>query len=176
MPQTWFDVASDARNAANRLVSENYRSCLSRAYYAAFSKVNHALVATPGVNIPLTREGVNHPGETGTGGVRRVRLVLTARSERVIVCTESPVVWGSNIWSLTPVGKGFYPVPFQKQSIEMGKGTRSHAPRRYFYVSCVSTPPTERSAVRTLQKRASGGSGEQGWLPILYPKRCNEED
>src|SRR5438552_18473903 len=71
MPQTWFDLASDARKAANRLVSENYRSCLSRAYYAAFSEVNHALVGTPGVNIPLTRECVNHPGDSGTGGVRR---------------------------------------------------------------------------------------------------------
>ena len=71
MPQTWYDLASEARKAANRLVSENYRSCLSRAYYAAFSKVNHALVAAPGVNLPLAREGVNHPGESGTGGVRR---------------------------------------------------------------------------------------------------------
>jgi uncharacterized protein (UPF0332 family) len=71
MPQSWFDLASDARKAANRLVSENPRSCLSRAYYAAFSKVNFALVGVPGVYIPLTREGVNHPGETGTGGIRR---------------------------------------------------------------------------------------------------------
>jgi hypothetical protein len=71
MVQTWHELAADARRAANRLVAENYRSCLSRAYYAAFSKVNHALVGVPGVNLPLTREGVNHPGESGTGGVRR---------------------------------------------------------------------------------------------------------
>jgi hypothetical protein len=71
MAQTWHDLAADARRAANRLVAEQYRSCLSRAYYAAFSKVNHALVGVPGVNLPLTREGVNHPGESGTGGIRR---------------------------------------------------------------------------------------------------------
>jgi hypothetical protein len=71
MPQTWFDLASDARKAANRLVEPNPRSCLNRAYYAAFSKVNHALVGTPGVTIKLGREGVNHPGESGAGGIRR---------------------------------------------------------------------------------------------------------
>jgi hypothetical protein len=71
MSQNWYDLASEARRAANILVSECPRSCLSRAYYAAFSKVNHALVGQAGVNLPLTREGVNHPGETGTGGIRR---------------------------------------------------------------------------------------------------------
>jgi len=71
MPQTWFDLASDARKAANRLVDQSPRSCLNRAYYAAFSKVNHALVGVPGVIIKLGREGVNHPGESGTGGIRR---------------------------------------------------------------------------------------------------------
>src|SRR5947207_1980804 len=71
MPQSWFDLASDARKAANRLVEPSPRSCLNRAYYAAFSKVNHALVGAPGVTIRLGREGVNHPGETGTGGIRR---------------------------------------------------------------------------------------------------------
>ena len=71
MPQTWFDLASDARKAANRLVELNPRSCLNRAYYAAFSKVNHSLVGAPGVTIGLGREGVNHPGESGTGGIRR---------------------------------------------------------------------------------------------------------
>ena len=71
MIQTWFDLAGDARKAANRLVEFNPRSCLNRAYYAAFSKVNHALVGTPGVTINLGREGVNHPGGTGTGGIRR---------------------------------------------------------------------------------------------------------
>ena len=71
MVQTWFDLATDARRAANRLVELNPRSCLNRAYYAAFSKVNHALVGAPGVTIKLGREGVNHPGESGTGGIRR---------------------------------------------------------------------------------------------------------
>ena len=52
-------------------MESNPRSCLNRAYYAAFSKVNHALVGTPGVTIKLGRQGVNHPGESGAGGIRR---------------------------------------------------------------------------------------------------------
>src|SRR6266853_365457 len=72
MPETWFDLASDARKAANRLVSDNYRSCVARAYYAAYSKVTFALAAAPGVSFPEDREGPNHPGETGTGGIRRL--------------------------------------------------------------------------------------------------------
>ena len=33
--------------------------------------MNHALVAVPGVFIRGGREGMNHPGETGAGGIRR---------------------------------------------------------------------------------------------------------
>jgi hypothetical protein len=47
-------------------------SCVTRAYYAAYSKVTHALAAAPGVTFPANREGPNHPGETGTGGIRRL--------------------------------------------------------------------------------------------------------
>ena len=72
MPQTWFDLASDARKAANRLVSDNYRSCVARAYYAAYSTVTYALAIAPGVSFPANREGPNHPGETGSGGIRRM--------------------------------------------------------------------------------------------------------
>lgn len=72
MPQSWLELARDSRKAANRLVNENFRSCLSRAYYAAYSKITHTLAETPGVNFPTDREGPNHPGETGTGGIRRL--------------------------------------------------------------------------------------------------------
>ncbi len=74
MAESWYDLASNARKAASRLVSENYRSCLNRAYYAAYSKVTFALAAAPGVAFPAGREGPNHPGETGTGGIRRLIL------------------------------------------------------------------------------------------------------
>jgi hypothetical protein len=53
------------------LADENYRSCLNRAYYAAYSKVTFALTAAPNVTFPAGREGPNHPGELGTGGIRR---------------------------------------------------------------------------------------------------------
>jgi uncharacterized protein (UPF0332 family) len=76
MPESWSDLANDARKAANHLVSDNYRSCVSRAYYAAYSKVTHALAAAPGVTFPANRDGPNHPGETGTGGIRR--LIVTS--------------------------------------------------------------------------------------------------
>src|SRR2546423_3170495 len=72
MPESWFDLASDARGAANRLVDGNHRSCVNRAYYAACSKVTFALAAAPNVTFPAGREGPNHPGELGTGGIRRL--------------------------------------------------------------------------------------------------------
>lgn len=68
----WSDVASDARKAASRLVSQHYRSCLSRAYYAVYSKVTFDLTAAPGVSFPVGDEGPQHPGRTGTGGIRRL--------------------------------------------------------------------------------------------------------
>jgi uncharacterized protein (UPF0332 family) len=77
MAETWLNLARDARRSANRLlINDHFRSCLSRAYYAAYSKVTHVLAATPGVNFPQNREGPNHPGELGTGGIRR--LIETA--------------------------------------------------------------------------------------------------
>ena len=68
----WYEIASDARKAANRLVTDHYGSCLSRAYYAAYSKVTQELSQAPGVTFPAGREGPSHPGETGTGGIRRL--------------------------------------------------------------------------------------------------------
>ncbi|MGN6506326.1 MAG: hypothetical protein ACTHM6_12265 [Tepidisphaeraceae bacterium] len=75
----WDDIARDCRKAANELVATRYRSCLSRAYYAAYSKVTHLLVAK-GVPMPPDREGPNHPGHLPTGnaahnGIRR--LIVT---------------------------------------------------------------------------------------------------
>jgi hypothetical protein len=71
--QTWLEVAQSSRRSASLLVSrDEFRSCLSRAYYAAYSKVAHVLAATPGVAFPAGREGPNHPGPAGTGGIRRL--------------------------------------------------------------------------------------------------------
>ncbi len=69
---TWHEVGRDARKAANELVESRFRSCLSRAYYAVYSKVTHDLTAAPGIAFPPRREGPNHPGETGSGGIRRL--------------------------------------------------------------------------------------------------------
>jgi hypothetical protein len=74
----WYDVASDSRKAANELVRTRFRSCLSRAYYAAYSKVTH-LLFEQGVPMPVGREGPNHPGHLLTGqaasnGIRRMIL------------------------------------------------------------------------------------------------------
>ena len=61
MAENWLDVARDARQAANRLVTENhYRSAVARAYYAAYSKITHELVATAGLLMPPGREGPSH--------------------------------------------------------------------------------------------------------------------
>ena len=69
---TWHEVARDSRKAANEMVETRFRSCLSRAYYAAYSKVTHDLAAAPSVTFPQGREGPNHPGELDTGGIRRL--------------------------------------------------------------------------------------------------------
>lgn len=53
-------------------MTENFSSCMSRAYYAAYSKVTHELVVTAALTMPGNREGPSHPGETGTGGIRRL--------------------------------------------------------------------------------------------------------
>jgi uncharacterized protein (UPF0332 family) len=61
MNQTWLDLARDARKAANTLVTEDrFRSCVARAYYAAYSKVTHELVVTAGLDMPPNREGPSH--------------------------------------------------------------------------------------------------------------------
>ena len=54
------------------MTEDNFRSCMSRAYYAAYSKVTQELVVTAKLAMPPHREGPNHPGERGTGGIRRL--------------------------------------------------------------------------------------------------------
>lgn len=76
---TWHQLGREARNAANELVETRFRSCLSRAYYAVFSKVTHELDAAPNVTFAQGREGPGHPGENGTGGIRR--LIETSMPE-----------------------------------------------------------------------------------------------
>jgi uncharacterized protein (UPF0332 family) len=61
MPGTWIELASDGRKAANVLATEDrYRSCVARAYYAAYSKVTHALIAAAQLPPPPGREGFGH--------------------------------------------------------------------------------------------------------------------
>ncbi len=61
MSQTWLELARDARNAANTLLTQDlHRSAVSRAYYAAYSKIAHELVATGGLAMPPDREGPSH--------------------------------------------------------------------------------------------------------------------
>ena len=99
MPHTWLDLARDARKAASRLVTEEiFRSCISRAYYAAYSKVAHELVVTGGLTMAKDREGPNHPGELGRGGIRR--LIETSmpnmRQDRRIKLSE----WIGRLYTL----------------------------------------------------------------------------
>lgn len=69
----WLDLARDARISANQLIAQDhYRSCISRAYYAAYSKVTHELIASAGLTMPKDREGPSHPGKVGSGGIRRM--------------------------------------------------------------------------------------------------------
>jgi uncharacterized protein (UPF0332 family) len=68
----WLELARDGRKAAASLVGDHHRSCISRAYYAAYAKITHELVVTAGCSMPAGREGPNHPGKLGTGGIRRI--------------------------------------------------------------------------------------------------------
>jgi uncharacterized protein (UPF0332 family) len=71
MAGTWLELARDARKAASRLVmEERFRSCVSRAYYAAYSKATYELVADAGLTMPAGREGPTHG--TGRGSIRRM--------------------------------------------------------------------------------------------------------
>ena len=77
---TWHDMASESRKAANEMVKTRFRPCLSRAYYAAYSKVTHDLIAA-GAPMPAGREGPNHPGHlhTGTAATRGIRELIVQR-------------------------------------------------------------------------------------------------
>ena len=89
MLQTWLELARDARKAASRLVTEgHFRSCVSRAYYAAYSKVTHELTATAGLTMPTDREGPGHG--IGRGGVRRMieTSMLSMKPEKRVKLSE----------------------------------------------------------------------------------------
>ena len=56
----WLDIANDSYGAASALVEQKrWRSAISRAYYAAFSRVANLLVSH-GVSMPKDWEGPSH--------------------------------------------------------------------------------------------------------------------
>jgi uncharacterized protein (UPF0332 family) len=56
----WKTVAQDNYSAASALFTQRrWRSAISRAYYAVYSLVGHALSAK-GVTMPMGREGPSH--------------------------------------------------------------------------------------------------------------------
>jgi uncharacterized protein (UPF0332 family) len=76
MPENWLAVARSARGAANRLVADDHhRSAVSRAYYAAYSKVTHELVALAGLPMPQGREGPSH---------RRIRPIIESSMPNMV--------------------------------------------------------------------------------------------
>jgi uncharacterized protein (UPF0332 family) len=57
---TWRDLAKDNRTAANELFTvKRYRSCVSRAYYAAYAEITHALLQA-NVTMPAGRGNPRH--------------------------------------------------------------------------------------------------------------------
>src|SRR5580692_7982332 len=77
---SWQEMANESRKAANEMVKTRFRPCLSRAYYAAYSKVAHDLVSV-GVRMPPGREGPNHPGHlpSGTAASKGIREMIVQR-------------------------------------------------------------------------------------------------
>jgi len=60
MAITWKTAAEDNYSAASVLFSQRrWRSAISRAYYAVYSLVAHALSAK-GIHMPMGREGPSH--------------------------------------------------------------------------------------------------------------------
>ncbi len=78
--ETWWDLACESRKAANEMVGTRFRPCLSRAYYAAYSKVTRDLVAL-GVPMPPGREGPDHPGHLPGGKAKHkgIRQLIVER-------------------------------------------------------------------------------------------------
>ena len=77
MSETWHELAHQARRAASKLVGDEPRSCVSRAYYAVYAKVTHELNQLPSVTFAERREAPSHPGIAddggpGDGGIRRL--------------------------------------------------------------------------------------------------------
>ena len=75
--ETWHDLAQEFRRAANKLVADEPRSCVSPAYYAVYARVTHELARLPNVAFAAGREGPGHPGPgdghaVGDGGIRRI--------------------------------------------------------------------------------------------------------
>jgi len=73
--ESWLDLARESRRAALYLVGEDCpRSAVSRAYYAAYARISHELLAL-GVSMPPGRNGPSH-------SKLRV-LILDALSRRI---------------------------------------------------------------------------------------------
>ena len=83
MPENWLDLARDARKAASRLLAEeNYRSSMSRAYYAAYSKVTHELIGSAALQPAPGREGPKHGGRAGIRPLIETRMPNMQQTRR----------------------------------------------------------------------------------------------
>ena len=79
MPETWQDLARDSRKAANELVHRGrYRSAVSRAYYAVYSKLAYEF-SEMGIEMPEGREGPSH---AKLRSIVENRLTRLSRKER----------------------------------------------------------------------------------------------
>lgn len=63
-------MARDSREAANKLVAENFRSAVARAYFAAFAFVTHRLV----------QGGAAFPGGWDAPAHRKIRPLIESMS------------------------------------------------------------------------------------------------
>jgi len=82
MNDTWLDVAVSARRSASQLMRDAaFRSAASRAYYAAYSKLTHELVAA-GVTMPREREG---PGHQRLRPLIETPLTIMTKAKRVVL-------------------------------------------------------------------------------------------
>ena len=66
------------------MTEDSFRSCVSRCYYAAYSKVTHELVTTAGLTMPKDRDGPHHTG--GRGAIRQ--MVTTSMPNMQLIKRE----------------------------------------------------------------------------------------
>ena len=87
MAEGWRDLAHSGRTAAYELFErKRWRSCASRAYYATYSEVTHALLAA-GTTMPASQNNPKHKtlADLVTTNLRSLNLPRRTRLAAIVI-------------------------------------------------------------------------------------------